>query len=43
MTGEETDEQEELEAQLGTAMQGLQRAVVRLLQEGEVHPPPAYG
>src|SRR4051794_5021608 len=38
MTGEETDEQEELEAQLGTAMQGLQRAVVRLLQEGEVHP-----
>src|SRR3954462_14972104 len=38
MTGEETDEQEELEAQLGTAMEGLQRAVVRLLQESEVHP-----
>src|SRR3954451_24073546 len=29
MTGEEADEQEELEAQLGTAMEGLQRAVVR--------------
>lgn len=37
-TGEETDEQDELEAQLGTAMEGLQRAVVRLLQEGDVHP-----
>jgi hypothetical protein len=36
--GEETDEQDELEAQLGTAMEGLQRAVVRLLQEGDVHP-----
>jgi hypothetical protein len=32
-----TDE-EELETQLGTAVEGLQRAVVRLLQEGEVHP-----
>ena len=32
-----TDE-EELETQLGTAVEGVQRAVVRLLQEGEVHP-----
>jgi hypothetical protein len=38
MAGEETAERDELEAQLGTAMEGLQRAVVRLLQEGEVHP-----
>jgi hypothetical protein len=38
MTGEETAERDELEAQLGTAMEGLQRAVVRLLQDGEVHP-----
>jgi hypothetical protein len=35
---EETAKQHELEAQLETAMEGLQRAVVRLLQEGEVHP-----
>jgi hypothetical protein len=33
-----TAERDELEAQLGTAVEGLQRAVVRLLQEGEVHP-----
>ena len=38
MAGEETDERDELEAQLGTAMEGLQRAVVRLLQDGDVHP-----
>ena len=38
MTGGETAEQDELEAQLGTAMEGLQRTVVRLLQEGEVQP-----
>jgi len=38
MTDEDTAEGEELEAQLGTAMEGLQRTVVRLLQEGEVHP-----
>src|SRR3954447_3218643 len=38
MTGGETTEGDELEAQLGTAMEGLQRAVVRLLQDGEVHP-----
>ena len=37
-TDGETTEEDELEAQLGTAMEGLQRAVVRLLQEGEVHP-----
>ena len=37
-TGGETTEEDELEAQLGTAMEGLQRAVVRLLQDGEVHP-----
>jgi hypothetical protein len=38
MTGGGATEGDELEAQLGTAMEGLQRAVVRLLQEGEVHP-----
>jgi hypothetical protein len=37
MAGERT-ERDELEAQLRTAMEGLRRAVVRLLQEGEVHP-----
>ena len=37
-TDEDTAEREELEAQLGTAVEGVQRAVVRLLQEGEVHP-----
>src|SRR4051812_10611241 len=37
-TGGETTEEDELEAQLGTAMEGLQRTVVRLLQDGEVHP-----
>src|SRR3954466_5979923 len=37
-TGGETSEGDELEAQLGTAMEGLQRAVVRLLQDGDVHP-----
>ena len=33
--GEETDE---LEAQLETAMEGLQRAVVQLLQDSDIHP-----
>ena len=37
MTGEETT-QEELEAQLGTAMEGLQRAVMRLFQDSDIHP-----
>src|SRR3954452_2406267 len=37
VTDEETA-REELEAQLETAMDGLRRAVVRLLQDGEVHP-----
>jgi hypothetical protein len=37
MTNDEA-EQEELEAQLRTAMEGLQRAVMRLFQDGEVHP-----
>jgi hypothetical protein len=37
MTGERT-ERDELEAQLRTAMEGLRRAAVRLLQNGEVHP-----
>src|SRR3954452_23111612 len=38
MTGEETDEQEELEAQLETAMEALQGAVMRLFQERDIHP-----
>jgi len=37
MTNDEA-EQEELEAQLRTTMEGLQRAVMRLFQDGEVHP-----
>ena len=37
VTDEETA-RDELEAQLETAMDGLRRAVVRLLQDGEVHP-----
>src|SRR4051812_5827460 len=37
MTDDEA-EQEELEAQLQTAMEGLQRAIMRLLQDGEVRP-----
>jgi hypothetical protein len=36
-TGEETDE-EELEAQFWTATEGLQRAVMRLFQDSDIHP-----
>ena len=38
MTGGETAERDELEAQFQAATEGLQRAVVRLLQDGDVHP-----
>ena len=38
MTGGETGQQAELEAQFQTAMEDLRRTVVRLLQDGEVHP-----
>src|SRR5947209_3200692 len=41
MTGEETTEQGklgELGAQFQAVMEGLQRAVMRLLQDGDVHP-----
>src|SRR3954452_575011 len=38
MTGEETDEQGELEGQLETATEGLQRAVMRLFQDRDIHP-----
>ena len=37
MTDDET-EQDELEAQLETAMEGLQRAVMRLFQDSDIHP-----
>jgi len=37
MTGEET-EQDKLEAQLQTAMEGLQRTVMRLFQDSDIHP-----
>ena len=36
-TGEETDE-EELEAQFWTATEGLQRTVMRLFQDSDIHP-----
>ena len=35
---EETDEQDELEEQFQTATEGLQRAVMRLFQDGDIHP-----
>ena len=38
MTDEETDEQDELEAQFQTATEELQRAVMRLFQDGDIHP-----
>src|SRR3954447_24172288 len=38
MTGEETDEQDELEGQFQTATEGLQRAVMRLFQDKDIHP-----
>src|SRR4051812_20520466 len=37
-TGEEADEQDELEAQFQTAAEGLQRAVMRLFQDSDIHP-----
>src|SRR3954466_10609433 len=37
MTDDET-EQDELEAQLQTAMEGLQKAVMRLFQDSDIHP-----
>jgi hypothetical protein len=33
-----TDDEDTIEEELGTAVEGVQRAVVRLLQDGEVHP-----
>src|SRR3954470_2075358 len=38
MTDDETAEQEELEAQLQTATGELQRAVMRLFQDSDIHP-----
>jgi hypothetical protein len=38
MTGEETDERDELEGQLQTATEGLQRAVMRMFQDSDIHP-----
>ena len=38
MVADEETERDELEAQLETAMEGLRRTVVRLLQGSEVHP-----
>src|SRR3954447_19830040 len=38
MTGEGTDERDELEAQFRTATEGLQRAVMRLFQDSDIHP-----
>jgi hypothetical protein len=38
MTDEDTDEQDELEAQFRTATEGLQRAVMRLFQDRDIHP-----
>jgi hypothetical protein len=38
MTGEGTDERDELEAQFRTATEGLQRAVMRLFQDRDIHP-----
>ena len=37
-TSEEADEQDELEAQFQTATEGLQRAVMRLFQDSDIHP-----
>src|SRR3954454_17750126 len=36
--GEETDERDELEAQFQTATEELQRAVMRLFQDRDIHP-----
>src|SRR3954466_12296202 len=38
MAGEETDERDELEAQFRTAAEELQRAVMRLFQDRDIHP-----
>ena len=38
MAGEETAEQEELEAQFRTATEELQRTVMRLFQDSDIHP-----
>src|SRR5689334_18337386 len=38
MRGEDTDGQDALEAQFQTATEGLQRAVMRLLQDRDIHP-----
>src|SRR4051794_16063372 len=38
MTGEETDEEDELEAQFQTATEGLQRAVMRVFQDSDINP-----
>jgi hypothetical protein len=37
-TGEETAEQDELEARFWTAAGELQKTVMRLLQDGDIHP-----
>jgi len=36
--GQETAEQDELEAQFQTATEGLQRAVMRMFQDSDIHP-----
>ena len=38
VTDEETAEQDELEAQFQTATEGLQRAVMHLFQDRDIHP-----
>ena len=38
MMGEETAEQDKLEEQLWTATEGLQRTVMRLFQDSDIHP-----
>ncbi len=38
MIDDETEVRRDLEAQMHLAMEGVQKAVLRLLQDGEVHP-----
>jgi glycine/D-amino acid oxidase-like deaminating enzyme len=38
MIDDETEVQRDLEAQMDLAMEGVRKAVLRLLQDGEVHP-----
>ena len=38
VTDEDTDERDKLEEQLWTATEGLQRTVMRLFQESDIHP-----